>query len=234
VTPVPGATLTQADHAHFQAKSLLRDLVAMVGKGFSRDYFFHAAQHPGQLNIVGREFWESLDKDPNSFPGDSAGGETLTGFRNMLSRFQGPGPTGGARQLKLESITQEGNHAQFQGDGTAAHPSLYDRDVLAMFPFQSSPTRFVIPVYVMTRDLLTLYEPEAAQTDVRRYDLPQENFRITLGNLPATEEPPTVSAYDPLRDQETPARLVSREGSTATFEVAATDYPRLLTLQYPS
>jgi hypothetical protein len=105
--------------------------------------------------------------------------------------------------------------------------------VLAVLPFQSSPTRFVIPVYVMTRDLLTLYEPEAPVGDVHRFDLPNENFEITLGNLPETAAPPTVGAYDPLLGQSTPARLVSREGSSAVFELAATDYPRVLTLEYP-
>ena len=33
-----------------------------------------------------------------------------------------------------------------------------------------------MPVYVMTRDLLTLYEPNAASTDIRRFDLPDETF----------------------------------------------------------
>ena len=64
----------------------------------------------------------------------------------------------------------------------------------------------MIPVYVMTRDLLTLYEPEAASTDIHRFDLPAERFWITLGNLPETADPPTVSAYDPLLNEATPAR----------------------------
>jgi hypothetical protein len=153
-------------------------------------------------------------------------------FSRMLSRFQGPGPGGEARQLKLLAIEQDGNHAQFSGDGTVQHPQLYDRDVLAVLPFQSSPTRFVIPVYVMTRDLLTLYEPGAAPSDTTRFDLPDETFRVTLGNLPETANPPTVDSYDPLHDRSTPARLLSREGETGVFEVSASDSPRLLTLDY--
>jgi hypothetical protein len=151
----------------------------------------------------------------------------------MLAQFKGPGPEGAAQQLSLLSIAQEGNHAQFTGDGTAAHPSLYDRDVLAVLPFQSSPKRFVIPVYVMTRDMLTLYEPGKPEGDVSRFDLPPENFTVKLGNLPESGEPPLVSAFDPLHRESTPAHMISREGSTATFEIAATDYPRLLTLEYP-
>jgi hypothetical protein len=229
VTPA-NVTLTAADKAHFQAKALLRHLVAMVNKGLSRDYFFAAA--PGALSLVGKSFYSALQANPETYPGAELGGETMTGFRNMLARFHGPGPGSELRQLKLTSIAQEGNHAQFTGDGTPAHPSLYDRDVLAVLPFQSSPTTFVIPVYVMTRDLLTLYEPGQPASDINRFDLPNETFRITLGNLPTTRRSPTVSGYDPLRNESTPARLVSRQGETAEFEFAATDYPRLLTVEF--
>jgi len=230
-TPVQ-TTLTPADRAHFQAKALLRSLVAMVSKGMTREYFYAAAGHA--LALIDPAFFAALEDHPETYPGDGLGGETMSGFRNMLARFQGPGPGGPARQLTLLSIAQDGDHAQFSGDGTAAHPTLYDREVLAVFPFQPSPTRFVIPVYVMTRDLLTLYEPEAPAGDIHRFDLPDETFRITLGNLPETAGPPSVSAYDPLRDESTPSRLVSRDGGAAVFEFAATDYPRILTIEYPT
>ena len=178
----------------------------MVSKGMSREYFFAAG--PGTLSLIDKGFYSALESNPETYPGTALGGETMSGFRNMLAHFQGPGPSSSPRQLQLLSIAQNGNHAQFTGDGTAAHPSLYDRDVLAVLPFQSSPTRFVIPVYVMTLDLLTLYEPEQPSSDIHRFDLPDETFRITLGNLPETSEPPTVSAYDPLRNESTPARLL--------------------------
>jgi hypothetical protein len=232
VTPESGgsATLSSADRAHFQAKALLRSLVAMVSKGISREYFFAAA--PGSLSLIDEGFFKALEADPGAYPGDQLGGPTMDGFRAMLAAFAGPGPGGAAQQLKIDSIAQEGNHAQFAGDGTAAHPPLYDRDVLAVLPFQTSPSRFVIPVYVMTRDLLTLYQPGASASDPTRFDLPAENFKITLSNLPESGSAPSVSAFDPLRREATPARLVSREGSTAVFEVAATDYPRLLQVDY--
>ncbi len=203
----------------------------MVNKGMAREYFYAAAGHA--LALINPSFFSALQAHPETYPGDQLGGETMTGFRDMLTQFQGPGPGASLRQLTLLSIAQDGDHAQFAGDGTAAHPSLYDREVLAVLPFQSSPTRFAIPVYVMTRDLLTLYEPGAPTSDIHRFDLPDETFRITLGNLPETATPPTVALYDPLRNETTPAHLVTRTGNTATIEVAATDYPRILTLEYP-
>jgi hypothetical protein len=224
-------TATPADKAHFQAKALLRSLVAMVNKGMTREYFYAAAGHA--LALIDPSFFAALQAHPETYPGDALGGETMSGFRNMLAQFHGPGPGVDLRQLTLLSIAQAGDHAQFSGDGTAAHPSLYDREVLAVLPFQSSPTRFVIPVYVMTRDLLTLYEPEAPTSDIHRFDLPNETFRITLGNLPESATPPTIAAYDPLRNETTPTKLVSQIGHTATIEMAATDYPRILTIEYP-
>jgi hypothetical protein len=232
VTPQTGSSsiLTPADKTHFHAKALLRSLVAMVNKGIAREYFFAAS--PSALGIISEGFLSAAKAHPGSYPGDSSGGETMAAFHNLFARMQGPGPNGGARQLQLLSIAQDGNHAQFAGDGTSAHPSLYDRDVLAVLPFQSSPTHFVIPVYVMTRDLLTLYRPAAPATDTTRFDLPDERFRITLANLPEAGSAPSVSAYDPLRNRFTPARILSREGSRAVIELAATDYPRLLNIRY--
>jgi hypothetical protein len=233
VTPAtgPAAVFSGADRAHFHAKVMMRSLVANVGKGISREYFYKAS--PGGLSLISEGFFAAANAHPGVYPGDALGGETMRGLRNMLARFQGPGPEGATRQLQLLSVAQDGNHAQFAGDGTTAHPPLYDRDVLAVLPFQSAPTRFVIPVYVMTRDLLTLYEPQALASSIGRFDLPNETFRITLGGLPESKTPPTVGAYDPLREESTPARLLSREGATAVFEFAATDYPRLLTIEYP-
>ncbi|MHB8531863.1 MAG: hypothetical protein ACYDC2_03990, partial [Solirubrobacteraceae bacterium] len=126
ITPA-GVTPTAADRAHFQAKSLLRDLVAFVNKGLSREYYFAAA--PGAFSIINHAFYEELEAHPGVYPGTASGGETMSGFRELMSHLQGPGPEGAARQLQLNSIEQEGTHAQWTGDGTAAHPTLYDRDV---------------------------------------------------------------------------------------------------------
>jgi len=226
-TPQTGAaaTLSPADSAHFQAKVILRSLIANVAKGISREYH-------GLVALSEGGFLKALEADPSHYPGDASGGETMSAMHAMLSQFQGPGPGGALRQLTLGSITQVGNHAQFAGDGTAAHAPLYDRDVLAVFPFQSSPTHFVVPLYVMTRDLLTLYRPGASPGDIHRFDLPSESFRVTLGNLPEAATPPSVSAYDPLLQSTTPARLLSRSGRSAVFEVAAGDYPRMLSISY--
>ncbi len=223
--------LFPAQKERLQAEIVLRSLVSMVNKGMSREYFYAAAHSEG-YNLIREDFIDALDENPTSYPGDQRGGETMEGLGHMLAQFNGPGPGGSARQLQLLRIAQEGNHAEFAGDGTAAHPDLYDRDLLAVLPFQASPSRFVIPVYVMTPNLTTVHDSGAAEQSPTRFDLPDEKFRVTLGNLPETSDPPTVSAYDPLRDEATPARLVSRRADRAVFELSVTDYPRLLTIAF--
>lgn len=229
-TAYDGPKVNPAQAEHLRAEVVLRSLVSMVNKGMTREYFY-AATGEG-WNLIGESFLSAAKADPSVYPGDQLGGETTESLGHMLDQFQGPGPEGAGRQLSLISIVQEGNHAEFAGDKTAGHPDLYDREVLAVLPFQSSPTRFVIPVYVMTPNLTTVYDTNAPESSPTRFDLPGEPFRITLGNLPETSTPPTVSAYDPIRDESTYARFVSREGNKAVFELAATDYPRLLILNY--
>ncbi len=223
-------TLTQADKRHFQAKALLRSLVAMISKGMTREYFY--AAQGGQLGMIEPSFYTDLENNPGTYPGQAAGGETMTAFKNMLTQFQGPGPGNNLKQIQLASIAQTGEHAQFTGDNTPQHPSLYDREALAVFPFQSSPTKYVIPVYVMTRDLLTLYQPNAPTTNPTRFDLPNETFQITLQNLPTTT--PTTTLYDPLTNKTLPTTTTKPTPTTTTITLQATDYPRLLTLNYES
>lgn len=225
-----GPQVNQAQAARLQAKIELRSLVSMVGKGVAREYFY-AATSEG-FGLISPSFMAAVDSNPSAYPGDQLGGETMASLQRLLGRFQGPGPQGPPRQLKLLSIAQEGSHTQFAGNGTAAHPPLYDRDVLTVFPFQSSPTRFEIPIYVMTENLTTVYNTGDPEGSAARFEMPNETFRITLGNLPETATPPAVSAYDPIDNESTPARFVSRRGNQAVFEVAATNYPRVLTVDY--
>jgi hypothetical protein len=224
-------SLTDGQKERIQAEIVLRSLVSNVAKGMSREYFFAAAHSEG-YSLISSPFIEALDANPSAYPGDDAGGPTTSALRRFLDRFAGPGPGGPARQLELLSIAQAGNHAAFQGDGTTAHPDLYYRDLLAVFPFQSAAGKFVVPVYVMTPNLTTVQDRSLPAGSLERFDLRDERFRVTLGNLPESVEPPTVSAYDPLRDESTPARFVSRNGEEAVFEMTAVQYPRLLTIEY--
>ena len=110
------------------------------------------------------------------------------------------------------------------------HPTLLDREVLLVQPFQSAARQFVIPYYVMTRDLKTDYLPDAPQGDRARFDLPDERSKSPSGTFRPGRL--AVRAVDPITGQAVPVEVVRRDGSTLTVRVSSTDYPRLLELDY--
>jgi hypothetical protein len=99
-------------------------------------------------------------------------------------------------------------------EGHADHPSLRERDVLAVLPFQVDDGKFLVAVYVMTFDVT---QP-----------MPEERYRLTLSGLP--DGVTALRSYDPLEDRVVPVRAVSRGEGSVTVEVAVTDCPRLLEL----
>jgi len=109
-------------------------------------------------------------------------------------------------------VTDTHNNFQFQGDGTPAHPFLYDRDVLAILPFQANSDRLVIAYYVMTNNLSIPLTPET--------------FTVTLQGLNASDA--DVSAYDPINDTTVPLTVNSASGGTLKVTLLATDYPYFL------
>jgi hypothetical protein len=204
-----------ADRRHLQAKAALRTLSAFVNKGVSALYFYAAA---------GADFGMV---DPTA----ADGGETIASIRRFMRVFRGPATIGVRRRLALTAVADRGNWEQFAGDGTAPHPPLYNRDVVAFFPFQTSSHRFVVPAYVMTRDMAKLYAPEAPSNDIGRYDLPPETYRLTIRGLHARRL--RVRAVDPLSGARVSVRVVATTADSAVVQVALTDYPRLLVLSDP-
>ena len=213
IDPSGSGLTTVADARHMQAKSTLRALSAFINKGVSALYFYAVADQQFAMLDAGA-------------PG---GGETMTAVKRFTAAFAGPASIAQPRSLMLTAIADQTNHAQFAGDGTAAHPPLYNRDVVAFFPFQADSHRFVVPTYVMTRDMAKLYTPTAPSTDATRYDLPPEAYRLTVTGVNAGSL--RADATDPLTGQSVPVSVVSRSGTTAVLQLDLTDYPRLLVLQ---
>ena len=116
------------------------------------------------------------------------------------------------RALKVKAIRDSHNHYQFAGDGTPAHPPGYDREAFAFLPYQVNRHRFVIPYYVMTRNIAQPLTPES--------------FQIDFTGVHAKQA--TVSAYDPLNDVSVPVTVDSAAGDELVLTVTAADYPYLL------
>jgi hypothetical protein len=121
------------------------------------------------------------------------------------------------RPLELVSIEDSHGAKQFEGDprDPRDHPPLFDRDVLAVLPFQVNAKKFVIPYYVVTRDI--------------RRDLPPEKFTVAIKGL--VGKGAKLSAYDPVLDQRQAVRVLSDEEGTLKIELTAVDYPVLLEME---
>jgi hypothetical protein len=124
-------------------------------------------------------------------------------------------------------VADQGNWTQFSGVG--GKPPLYNRDVVAFFPFQTDTNRFVVPVYVMTRNMSQVYQPGTPTSDVTRFDLPQETYRLAIGGVNAATL--KVSATDPMTGASVPVQVVGTSGNAAVIQLPLTDYPRMLVLQ---
>jgi len=200
-------TLTPAER-HLQAKAALRALVAYVNKGVGA-FFYYAALDP-RLGLID--------------PGAPGGGETIRAIARLLHGFAAAERLRRTRPLKLLRIGDFAGHVQFAGDGTAAHPPLYDRDVVAFLPFQLAPDRYVIAAYVMTRDIARYHASSTRPGGA--YDLPPETFRLVIGGLGRCDLPVLMS--DPLLGRHPQVRKVACAHGTLTVDVPLTDLPRLL------
>lgn len=223
----PAGRLTAADIAHLEAKAVLRTLVSYVNKGVSA-VDFYAAEGP-TLGLVSQRFFSDLAQRPGSYPPSSDAGDTMAALSRLTGALGGATPVTHPERLTLTSVSSPSDHAQFTGDGSSAHPPLYDRDVLGFFPFQLTNAMWAVPVYVMTRNVATLYRPDLAVGDEPRYDLPDEPFRLTIAGVggPGTR----VSLYDPLSGRFAPVHVVATTTGHLIVDVDATDSPRLLFIE---
>ncbi len=215
--------LTAADVAHLQAKAALRYYTAFVNKGVSAVHLY--AVKGDNLALVDPGFFDQLADSGGSYPGDDAGGETTRAVGRLAAALDGSRRMPATRPLTLEAVSDDHGNIQFDGDGTAAHPPLMDREVTAFFPFQVRPGRYVAAAYVMTRSLAKPYGEDGGPG---RFDLPEAAFRLRIGGLGGPEV--RVSATDPLSGSQVPVEITTRTANSITIEVPLTDSPRLLTL----
>ncbi|MGK2937022.1 MAG: hypothetical protein ACSLFR_04345 [Solirubrobacteraceae bacterium] len=217
-----GLTLSEDDVARMRAKAALRAFVAFVHKGF-RHVDLYAATG-AEWGLIGGDFWRVL-RETGAYAGDGSGGPVMDGVRRLVGTL-GEEEVTTARALTLASVGDYGGRTQFTGDGSAAHPDLHDRDVLAFLPFQGADNRFVVPVYVMTRNLARVYDEDGG---LMRFDLPEERYQLTIGGTDAARV--RAGAVDPLTGEEVPVDIVRRtDDGWLVVELPVTDSPRLLIL----
>lgn len=201
-----------------KAKTTARYYTFYPNKGVTKLYLYSAAAGNLGLGIVQDNFLE-YSRTHSVYPKDdrayvSPALQITSRIVRQMKQNLDPNLTQ-TRQLQLDSVGDTHNQIQFGGDGTAAHPQLYNRDVFAFLPYQVNSRRFVIPYYVMTRDVTKNLSPA--------------KFSIQISKLQA--QGATVSVYDPLHDRTLPVSIDRRGRDFLSLTLSATDYPYLLIIQ---
>jgi hypothetical protein len=221
-----------ADLPELQAKGALRLFVSYASEGVPAIDLYAAKSTPSvqgypTYQLIPPGYFSAVDANPSSDP-DGLGGITMQAVGRLAATLSGAQSITSPRQLSLNAIATNSQNTQFMGNGTSAYPNLYDRDVLAFFPFQLSSNSFVAAVYVETRDVARAYMSTPAP-GYTPYDLPPEDYHLTIGNL--NGQTATVSLTDPLTGTAQPATIISRTSSTIVVDLPVTDSPRMLTIR---
>ncbi|HHP7229384.1 MAG TPA: hypothetical protein ACFCUY_00820 [Xenococcaceae cyanobacterium] len=212
--------ITAEEALAVKAKTTARYFCFYLNKGATQVHLYVATEKGGDLgfNIVKQSFLDYTEQN-SIYPADdtaytSPALATLSRIVAKMSEGLDRNLTK-TRPLEVVSISDTHNHDQFQGDGSKAYPNLYDRDVLAFLPFQVNAKRFVIPYYVMTRDIAKALKPE--------------KFTLEIKGVKANGT--SITAYDPIQDKTIQAQVKSSKSDSLWLELTATDYPYLLIIQ---
>lgn len=201
-----------------KAKTTARYLCFYLNKGVKRVYLYGAAGGDRGWGIVKQSFLD-YGKQNIIYPTDDTDyiSPALKTIERIVSKMSEEIDRNleNTRQLEVASIEDSHDSYQFKGDGSKANPNLYNREVFAFLPFQVNSSKFVIPYYVMTRDLAHKLKPE--------------NFTVGIEKVKGTDA--SVTVYDPIEDRVVPVTVKSRESDSLTLELTAADYPYLLTIQ---
>jgi hypothetical protein len=201
-----------------KAKSALRLYAMYLTKGVASVYLFTAAGHGGEagLDILTDRFLDHI-KSGGGYPANSGeySGPVMQSIKRLTDEIRRGADMSldSTRQVKVASITD--THGATQWAGSGSHPPLYDREVFAVLPIQRSTNSFVVPFYVVTRDMRQDYEPK--------------NFTIRLDGVEGKDA--TVKVLDPLTGQDTYHRMRSSGADYLSVTVEAEDYPRLLSIE---
>lgn len=192
-----------------KARCAVRSFVTWLGKGIDVMHYYCAYDaDPLGMGLLPT----NLDR----LPADAAFNEVATppmrALRNLTRVFSTAEPVTDPVHLSFSATALEPGRVVVEGrDG---YPPLLERDLLALVPFQLGAERFCVAIYVMTYDYRT--------------PMPPMRYRLVVEGLPMGTK--VESFYDPLSDEEVPARVLEVGGGRLVVEVEVTDMPRMLML----
>jgi hypothetical protein len=220
ISPVEDNSDVTAERAmQLKAKTTARYLCFFLNKGVTQVHLFAAEGGDKALGIVNENFLKYAEQPNAVYPNNDTSytSPSLAVIARMVAKMkQQVDPNlKNTRELQVVSISDTHDHYQFAGDGTAAHPNLYDRDVFTFLPYQVNARRFIIPYYVMTRDITK--------------DLAPEQFMVQIKGIKG--EGASLTAYDPINNKDVPVVVNNKGADTLSVTLTATDYPYLLTIE---
>lgn len=214
---------------YLQAKNYLRFAAFFLNKGVERVYFFAAGYGDRRGGIVLDSFVSYAAGQNASYPPDDSPlvSRTLNVLGRVMSRMQMLAPVSSSqlRSIGVRNISDTHDHYQFAGDGTAAHPPLYNREVFAFLPYQTGPQSFVVFFYVMTRYTGQVYN--ASLSGGAQYDMPPEDYTVEITGLNINSAS-QLAVYDPFFDRQVAVDLLSTNQNSVSVLLHATDYPQML------
>lgn len=205
-TPREAGITDPAAAMHHKARCLVRYLPFWLNKGLAELYVSRA----WDADPLGRGVL-----DPGVSPADRGAsaddlvGEPLAALANLTSAFEGAEELDDVRQLAVE-VTALGDQRRVFGGGDGS--GLWERDLLAVLPFQVTASRFAVATYVLTYDLTAPIEPEP--------------YRLTFTDLEPEEA--EVRWYDPMTGDDGPVTDLVRGERSITVTVDVADTTRLL------
>lgn len=184
-----------------------RSFCLWLNKGIDVLHYFNA--HETDARSFG-----ILPVDLPTLPADTKFRDVATppmrAITNLVGAFRGSIFLEKTQPVQIDVTALGTQRTVFEGDRT--NPPLWEREVLAVLPFQIDRGKQVLAVYVMSRDATK--------------PLPEERYRLTISGAPGRK----VTCYDPVLDKTVPVELgkMNDEGIEVTLPVV--DYPRLLIL----
>mgnify|MGYP001767772821 CR=1 FL=1 len=171
-----------------------------------RDYY---AAYEGQASGFGLLPTE-LPNLPAGSRFDDVATPPMRAVRNLARAFAGSVALERSDPLGVEVASLGPESKVFEGD--AAHPPLWHREVLAVLPFQITPRRHAVAVYVMTRDAVR--------------PLPPATFRLTFSGVKGSR----VEAVDVMSGEPLDVRAEPLAADRLDVVLPVTEKPVVLTI----
>ncbi|WP_248927129.1 PA14 domain-containing protein [Paenibacillus hamazuiensis] len=215
-------------------KTTLRNYIFFGHKGYHTINLYAAKSEDTGFTVIPEAFYSELKKN-NYVLTDSVkqlAGPQLRAVANVTNLIKTGKKIDTPRALKVDRIVEYKPRLVFEGDGTPEHPDRYNRDDLAVLPYQLDAGKFAIGYYVVTRNMTHSYDTTKDVLDPDRYAMPMQSFDITFSNI--CGERASVYAYDPIEDTKHPVQIVDSDASHITVKVDSVDYPRFLIVEEAS